>query len=131
MNSRITQLSLYVQNVAETLAWYESTFGLARKMLSPNGNYGELDLGGFTLAFGFEEMERHVNQAVFTNNRRENEAAGMNLSVSTDDLEGQYQKALDNGATAIVPPHRKPWGIEIARVRDLNGVIVSIIKAQQ
>ncbi len=131
MNSRIAQLSLYVRNVSETLAWYESTFGAKRKSLSPDGNYGELDLGGFTLAFGFDSMERQHNYATFHANTRETEPAGMNLAVMTDDLEGQYQKALDNGAITVLPPHRKPWGIELAWVRDLNGVLVTIVKAQQ
>ncbi len=129
MTTRIAQLSLYVQNVEKSLTWYETTFEAKRKMISPDGNYGELDLGGFTLAFGYEEMERQHNYPTFHGNNLVSEPAGMNLAVMTDDLEGQYQKALANGAISILPPHRKPWGIEIAWVRDINGIMVSIVKA--
>ena len=42
---------LYVDNVDETLSFYESAFGFKRKFLHESGDYGELESGATTLAF--------------------------------------------------------------------------------
>lgn len=37
--------TLYVENVGKTLALYERAFGCARRFVTPEGDYGELDTG--------------------------------------------------------------------------------------
>ena len=130
MTSTISQLSIYVKNVEQSLAWYVTTFSAKIKMLSADKHYGELDLGNFTLAFGQDEMERQHNYPAFYGNSMQQEPCGINLAVYTNDLEGQYQQALLNGAVSVLAPHTKPWGIEVAWIRDINGVMVSIVKTQ-
>ena len=41
---------LYVEDVEKTVVFYESAFGLQRKLLHENG-YGEMDTGATALAF--------------------------------------------------------------------------------
>jgi uncharacterized glyoxalase superfamily protein PhnB len=37
-----------------------------------------------------------------------------------------HERALAAGAQPVVSPSQQPWGQEVVRVRDLNGVLVSI-----
>lgn len=40
---------IYVPNVAESLSFFETTFGLSRRFLHESGDCGELDTGETTL----------------------------------------------------------------------------------
>ena len=50
---------VYVADVAASLAFYEAAFGLKRRMLTPEGDYGELDTGATTLAFAAQALRYH------------------------------------------------------------------------
>ena len=39
---------IYVPNVAESLSFFESAFGLSRRFLHESGDYGELETGETT-----------------------------------------------------------------------------------
>jgi uncharacterized glyoxalase superfamily protein PhnB len=43
-----------------------------------------------------------------------------------EDIQGVYSRAVSAGASAVIPPHVKPWGQEVAYVRDLYGTLVEI-----
>jgi catechol 2,3-dioxygenase-like lactoylglutathione lyase family enzyme len=47
---------VFVQNLEETLGFYERAFGLKRKFVAESGLYGELDTGGTTLSFCVESF---------------------------------------------------------------------------
>ena len=54
---------IYVPNVAESLSFFESAFGLSRRFLHESGDYGELETGETTLAFASHELLiRNVSQ---------------------------------------------------------------------
>ena len=42
---------VYVPDVAASLAFFETAFGLSRRFLHESGDYGELDTGETTLSF--------------------------------------------------------------------------------
>jgi lactoylglutathione lyase len=56
-------------------------------------------------------------------------AAGFEVAMVTDDLDGLYARALAAGATAVKPPEQKPWGQHVGYVRDLNGCLVELCTA--
>ena len=47
---------IYVENVPETIDFYEKAFGFARKFLTPENDYGELFSGETTIAFASIEL---------------------------------------------------------------------------
>lgn len=115
---------LYVSDVKETVAFYETAFGLKRKFVQESG-YGEMDTGETTL--GFVSLELAKSSGVsFTETRLESPAPAAEIAFVTDDLDSAYQRAVEAGAAAIVPPQEKPWGQSVAHVRDLNGFLVEL-----
>lgn len=46
----------YVQDVGATVGFFEAAFGLERRMLTPENDYGELETGSTTLAFASLEL---------------------------------------------------------------------------
>jgi lactoylglutathione lyase len=47
---------LYVENVIETIEFYESAFGFSRKFNTPASDYGEMITGETTIAFASVEL---------------------------------------------------------------------------
>ncbi|MEM9778118.1 MAG: VOC family protein, partial [Chloroflexota bacterium] len=58
--------------------------------------------------------------------RIEDNPSGFHLAFVVADLEKVYKAALEAGATSINSPEPQPWGGHVARIRDLNGVLVAI-----
>jgi lactoylglutathione lyase len=110
---------LYVADVAATLAFYQSAFGVESKMVHESGLYAELDTGVTTLAFAAAAMIRSQgrhpgipdpNHPVFE------------IAFETDDVPA----GLAGGATPVEEPRRMPWGQTVSYVTDLNGYLVEI-----
>jgi catechol 2,3-dioxygenase-like lactoylglutathione lyase family enzyme len=123
---------LFVPDVAAAVAFYDAAFGLKAKMV--NQAFGMLDTGSTTLAFGWEENERKElieagSNVTFRPNSPDGEPAGIQISLVAENVQTAYNKALGAGAIGVYPPRQMPWGQWVSRVRDLNGVLVSIVTA--
>jgi uncharacterized glyoxalase superfamily protein PhnB len=118
---------LYVEDVEKTVVFYESAFGLQRKLLHENG-YGELDTGATTLGFVSREVVES-NVVEYTRPDPNGPAPAVEIAFVTDDVAAAYEKAVKTGAAAVAPPKEKPWGQTVAYVRDLNGFLVELCTA--
>ncbi len=116
---------IYVENVLETLHFYERVFGLEIKFIHETEQYGELNTGETTLAFLYEKYA-HKNVSEFKVNRPINLSPGFQVAFVVKDVHKVFEKALKGGATAILDPELKPWGQTVAYLKDLNGIIVEI-----
>ena len=118
---------VYVENVADTLSFYERCFGLVQRgKLDGGGQYGEMETGTTRLAFASEELAASNFDLPHHRNIRGGIPAGFELALVTADVKGAFGRAVESGAMALAEPKLKPWGQEVAYVRDLNGVIVEL-----
>ena len=115
----------YVQNVEATIAFWEQAFGLKRRMVVEGGDYGELETGATRLGFAAETMAGHHGFAIRPN-RPNDDPAGFEIALVTEDVQAAYKKAVAAGAVPISPPEQKPWGQIVSYVRDPNGVLVEL-----
>jgi len=116
---------LYVPDVPAALTFYTEAFGLEQRFLHPSGDYGELETGATTLAFVSETL-RDSNGVSARDNRPDEDAAGVEIALVTDQVEEAMERAVKAGARAVVEPATKPWGQVVGYVRDLNGVLVEL-----
>jgi lactoylglutathione lyase len=116
---------LYVPDVAKSVAFYEKAFGLARRFIHESGQYAEMDTGATALAFAGEDMVSTTCNG-FRRNRLEDEAAGVEVALVTDNVAQSFARAVEAGALPVVHPIEKPWGQVISYVRDSNGLLVEI-----
>jgi len=114
---------LYVENVPETLAFYQQAFGVEQRMLHESGGYGELDTGSTTLAFAsFEQLAAlGKNPTAPTPGR-----PSFEIAFETDDVSAAFERAIAAGAAAVMQPDQMPWGQVISYVTDKNGFLVEI-----
>ena len=119
---------LFVPDVADAVAFYEAAFGLERTSL--NAAFATMDTGATTLAFGSEANEkRELGAQEFRESRIDDIPGGFQISFVADDVTTAFDRAIAAGASAVYPPRTMPWGQTVSRVRDLNGVLVSIVTA--
>ncbi len=114
---------LYVENVEQTLEFYESAFGLKRAMLHEGGDYAELDTGNTTLSFSSLDLMNRLGKGA---QRPTKGKPNFEIAFETDDVAGSLQKALDAGAELVQPVEEMPWGQTTSYVHDINGFLIEI-----
>jgi uncharacterized glyoxalase superfamily protein PhnB len=123
---RFGYVILYVDDVEATLNFYERAFGLSRRMLDDEKNYGELESGGTRLAFAANKFVRSLIPLKFAECGANGAAPPFELGMVTENVESSFRQALASGAVEVKPPETKPWGQIVGYVRDLNGFLVEI-----
>lgn len=116
---------IYVADVPNTVAFYETAFGLTRRFVHESNLYAEMETGETALAFaGVEDAE--ASGLAITPNDPAMPAAGWEICLITDDVASAYARAVAAGCRPISAPSDKPWGQTVSFLRDLNGCIVEI-----
>ncbi len=114
---------LYVDDVADTLDFYERAFGLKRAFLHESGDYGELSTGETKLAFSSTALMRRLGKAP---GRPAVEAPVFEIAFETDDVHAAFDRAVEAGAQPVQQVREEPWGQTTSYVSDPNGYLVEI-----
>lgn len=119
---------VYVPDVEASLAFYERAFGLRRRFITPEGDYGELETGPTTLSFVAEALADANLEAAggYTRLDAEGPPTGVSVTLVTDDVAEAATAAVSAGARPYVDPVEKPWGQTVAYVVDPAGLLVEI-----
>ena len=124
---RYVMTLIYVPDVQKTMDFYEKAFGLKKKTLYPGNIYGEMATGEIILGFASEDyMKKELNQIQLRSNRPINSPSSFELTFISENVQKDYQNALNSGAKAISAPHPTLWSKSVAYVTDINGIIVEI-----
>jgi uncharacterized glyoxalase superfamily protein PhnB len=117
---------LYVENVAETIEFYEKAFGFRRKFLTPENDYGELISGETTIAFASMELGNSNFKSGFEKISNSKKPFGVELAFTTENIEKDFLNAINFGATEFESLTEKPWGQKVGYLRDNNGFLIEI-----
>ncbi|MBN3922336.1 VOC family protein [Nostoc sp. NMS4] len=120
---------IWVDDVVKTVEFYEKAFGLVRRTLQDKGQsiWAEIETGNTTLAFSSTSEAQKLFPGGFHANDATQPPALIQISFITPDVGGAYMRAIGAGAKALDAPKAQAGGQTIARVRDLNGVLVSLV----
>ena len=117
---------LYVKSIPETIAFYEKAFGFSRKFITPENDYGELISGETTIAFASIELGKSNFKTGFETVTNSKKPVGVELAFTSENIESDFQNAIDAGATEFEPLTKKPWGQKVGYLRDNNGFLIEI-----
>ncbi|MCH9631142.1 MAG: hypothetical protein S4CHLAM37_11600 [Chlamydiia bacterium] len=123
---KLGHVILYVSDVVKTVEFYEKAFGLERSFIDPTNMYAQMDTGTTALGFAKEDLASSNIKLEYHKNRVDSSPSGFEVSFAADDVSAAFEKALANGCIKVASPEKKPWGQEVAYVRDLNGVLVEM-----
>lgn len=114
---------LYVQNVEESIIFFENAFGLKRIMIHESGDYGELDTGLTKLSFSSIKLMQELGKKV---SRPVKGAPTFEIAFETDDVSTSLARAISVGAELVQDVTDMPWGQTISYVNDKNGFLIEI-----
>ena len=117
---------LYVRDVVPSLEFYERAFSQRRRFVHDSGDYAELETGATTLAFASHELASSNLPGVLRPAAVGAPSPAFEVCFVTDDVQAAYELALDEGAEPAAEPRTKPWGQDVAYVRDPDGNLVEI-----
>lgn len=117
---------LYVENVVETINFYEQAFGFRQKFITPEKDYGELISGETTISFASITLGNHNLKEGFQKIKKYEKPFGIELTFTTENIETDFKKALEMGAVEFEPLTQKPWGQKVGYLRDNNGFLIEI-----
>ena len=117
---------IYVKDVLETIEFYEKAFGFQRKFITPENDYGELISGETTIAFASIELGNTNFKNGFQTSDLKGKPFGVEMAFVTENIEADFKKALEMGASEFEPLTKKPWGQIVGYIRDNNGFLIEI-----
>lgn len=117
---------VYVADVAASLAFFETAFGLKRRFLHESGSYGELETGATTLAFAAHQLGAAHFPAGYVAADASPQPLGMEIALTTPVVAAAYGHAVEAGATELKAPATMPWGQTVAWLRCPDGTLVEL-----
>jgi lactoylglutathione lyase len=117
---------LYVADVTASLDFYERALGQRRRFLHESGQYAELDTGDTVLAFAAHELAASNLPGVYRPEERPSTRPAFEVCFVTDNVQSAFDRAVAEGAEPVSRPQTKPWGQDVAYVRDPDGNLVEL-----
>lgn len=114
---------LYVDNVPDTLDFYEHAFGFKRRFLDDSQSFGELDTGNTRLSFCARALLQQMGKTVQKPNVK---SPCSEIAFTVDDVPAAVERAVTAGATLLQAPEQMPWGQTVAYVADREGFWVEL-----
>ena len=117
---------LYVPDVAQSLSFFETAFGMKRRFLHDSGTYGELDTGETTLSFAAHELGDMNFPGGHVKANESQQPLGVEIALVTSDVPAAHLKAVQLGARELSAPIVKPWGQTVSYIRIPDGTLVEL-----
>ncbi|HET9440270.1 MAG TPA: VOC family protein [Longimicrobiales bacterium] len=116
LNGRELNVSLTVDDLAKSLAWYRDVVGFTVQQEYRRDDTliaASLQAGNVRFLIGQDDGARGVG-------RVKGEGFSMQI-ITNDDIDALAQRIKEHGVTLDTEPTDTPWGARMFRVRDLDG----------
>lgn len=99
---------------------------MARKFITPEKDYGELDTGQTTLAFASRLLGESNFKGSYINGSSSEKPLGTEVFLVISDLKTIPISALKYGAIELKAPEQKLWGQVVSYVRCPAGILLAL-----
>ena len=123
---RLDGYGLFVRDMGRMIRFYRDVLGFEIKEAEDADNVYLVKDGTLFLLYGRKGFEKMTGKK-FEYLKGVNAHAEMALYVDTfEEVDKEYDNALENGATSILPPTLEPWGQRTCFIADPEGNIIEI-----
>ena len=116
----------YVADVDAALSFFEDAFGMQRRFITDEKDYGELDTGATVLAFASHALGQSNLPDGYIRASDSDQPLGMEIALVSDQVHELHQSAIKNGAIELKAPETKPWGQTVSYVRCPSGILLEL-----
>jgi len=117
---------VYVADVNEALSFFENAFGMSRKFITEESDYGELKTGETTLSFASHELGNSNFKGGYVNGSESDKPLGTEIALVTTDVSAAHSAALKHGAKELKEPEQKSWGQVVSYIRCPSGILLEL-----
>ena len=117
---------VYVADVDAALSFFERAFGMSRKFMTDENDYGELSTGETVLSFASHELGQSNFEGDYVSASESDKPLGIEIALVTNDVDTAHSAALKHGATELKAPEEKPWGQVVSYVRCPSGILLEL-----
>ena len=117
---------VYVESVEKTISFFENAFGMSRKFITEENDYGELNTGETTLSFASHELGNSNFKGGYVSGSGSDKPLGTEIALVTTDVSAAHSSALKHGASELKAPEEKPWGQVVSYVRCPSGILLEL-----
>lgn len=117
---------VYVADVNEALSFFENAFGMSRKFITEENDYGELSTGETTLSFASHDLGQSNFKGGYVSGSESDKPLGMEIALVTSEVNMAHSAALTHGAVELKAPEEKPWGQVVSYVRCPSGILLEL-----
>ena len=123
---RLDGYGLFVRDMGRMIRFYRDVLGFEIKEAEDADNVYLVKDGTLFLLYGRKDFEKMTGKK-FEYPKGVNAHAEMALYVDTfEEVDKEYDNALENGATSILPPTLEPWGQRTCFIADPEGNVIEI-----
>ena len=123
---RLDGFGLFVKDMAKMIRFYRDVLGFEIKEAEDTSNVYLVKDGTLFLLYGrsdFEKMTGHRYEYV----KGLNGHSELALYVDTfEEVDSAFERAVKNGATAVMEPELEPWGQRTCYIADPEGNLIEI-----
>ncbi|MDY6943557.1 MAG: VOC family protein [Pseudomonadota bacterium] len=116
----------YVSDVESALRFFEKAFGLTRRFMTDEKDYGELETGDTVLAFASHTLGESNLPDGYVSATDSAQPLGVEIALVTDQVHAAHKRAIENGATELKAPETKPWGQTVSYLRCPSGLLLEL-----
>jgi len=117
--------AIFVDDVPATLDFYRRAFGLETRFYDADYEYGELETGRPTVAFGSHRLGARLMPGAYVRPEH-GQSDGVEIAFFTSEVAAAFARAVAAGAFPLAQPKLMPWGQTVAYVRSLEGTIIGL-----
>ena len=123
---RLDGYGLFVKDMGRMIRFYRDVLGFEIKEGEDTSNVYLVKDGTLFLLYGRDDFEKLTSKR-YEYLRDVNAHSEMALYVDTfDEVDVQYRRALENGATSLLEPTLEPWGQRTCFIADPEGNVIEI-----
>lgn len=123
---RLDGYGLFVKDMGRMIRFYRDVLGFEIKEGEDTSNVYLVKDGTLFLLYGRDDFEKLTSKR-YEYLRGVNAHSEMALYVDTfEEVDVQYRRALENGATSLLEPTLEPWGQRTCFIADPEGNVIEI-----